>query len=149
MGRIKIDLPAEFPFKTQVPVRIQDVNYGGHVGNDAILSILHEVRIRFLASIGYKELDTTTGAGMIMSDVAVAYKGEGFHGDVFDVAVAAGDFSGFGYDLFYKITATRNGQTIVIAEAKTGMLCYDYNQHKIAKLSPDMKQRLETGKKEA
>ncbi|RFS21442.1 thioesterase [Chitinophaga silvatica] len=149
MARIKIDLPATFPFSTQIPVRIQDVNYGGHVGNDAILSILHEVRIQFLASIGYKELDTTTGEGFIMSDVAIAYKGEAFHGDKFDVAVAAGDFSGFGFDFFYKITALRNEQTIVIAEAKTGMLCFDYNQHKIARLSAEMKQRLETGKIEA
>jgi acyl-CoA thioesterase FadM len=146
MARIKIDLPAAFPFRIQVPVRIQDVNYGGHVGNDAILSIMHEARIRFLESLGYKELDHESGTGLIMADVAVAYKGEGFHGDVFDVEVAAGEFNPFGFELFYRITANRNAQTIIIAEAKTGMICFNYNIRKIAKLPADMKARLETGK---
>lgn len=146
MGRVKIDLPANFPFSTTIPVRIQDVNYGGHVGNDAILSILHEVRIQFLASIGSMELDKATGQGLIMADVAITYKGEGFHGDVFKIEVAAGDFSGFGFDLFYRITSTRNEQVVLIAEAKTGMLCFDYNTHNLARLSPDLKNRLETGK---
>ncbi|MFY0253683.1 acyl-CoA thioesterase [Chitinophaga sp. 30R24] len=146
MARIKIDLPAVFPFSTQIPVRIQDINYGGHVGNDAILSIIHECRLQFLASAGYTELDKTTGIGLIMADVAVAYKGEGFHGDIFHVAVAAGEFSPFGFELFYYITTQRDAQTITIAEAKTGMVCFDYQQRKVAKLSAAMKTRLETGK---
>ncbi|NLR60933.1 thioesterase [Chitinophaga polysaccharea] len=146
MARIKIDLPAGFPFRIAIPVRIQDVNYGGHVGNDAILSIMHEARIRFLENLGYKELDKEAGAGLIMADVAVAYKGEAFHGDVFDVAVAAGEFSAFGFELFYRITTQRNAQTITIAEAKTGMICFDYHQRKIVKLAPDMQTRLEAGK---
>lgn len=146
MGRVKIDLPESFPFSTTIPVRIQDINYGNHVGNDAILSIMHEVRIQFLASIGYVELDKVTNQGLIMADVVVSYKGEGFHRDIFKIEVAAGDFSAFGFDLFYKITAQRNEQIILIAEAKTGMLCFDYNTRKLARLSPEMKNRLETGK---
>ncbi len=146
MARIKIDLPAVFPFTLQVPVRIQDINYGNHVGNDAILSIMHEARIQFLNSIGYKELDHEAGKGLIMADVAVAYKGEGFHGDIFDVAIAAGEFNAFGFELFYRITTNRNAQTITIAEAKTGMICFDYHLRKIAKLPADMKASLETGK---
>ena len=146
MARIKIDLPAAFPFKIQIPVRIQDVNYGGHVGNDAILSIMHEARIQFFGNTGYKELDHETGMGLIMADVAVAYKGEGFHGDVFQVEVAAGEFNPFGFELFYRITTNRNAQTIIIAEAKTGMICFNYSIHKIAKLPADMKASLETGK---
>lgn len=146
MARIKIDLPAAFPFTIQIPVRIQDVNYGGHVGNDAILSIMHESRIQFLNSIGCKELDHEAGTGLIMADVAVAYKGEGFHGDIFDVAVAAGEFSAFGFEFFYNITTHRNGQTITIATAKTGMVYFDYKARKVAKLPAEMKERLETGK---
>ena len=45
MGRVKIKFPAENPlFITTIHVRIGDINYGGHVGNDAILSIIHEAR---------------------------------------------------------------------------------------------------------
>jgi hypothetical protein len=39
MARVKIDLPDKFIFKTEIPIRINDINYGGHLGNDAVLSI--------------------------------------------------------------------------------------------------------------
>ncbi|PSL47368.1 acyl-CoA thioesterase FadM [Chitinophaga niastensis] len=143
MARIKIDLPTAFSYNIAIPVRIQDVNYGGHVGNDAILSIMHEARIQYLTSIGCKELDHDGGTSLIMADVAVAYKGEGFHGDIFQVEVAAGEYSAFGFELFYRITTNRNEQTIIIAEAKTGMICFDYKNRKVMKLPADMKIRLE------
>ncbi|WP_143307681.1 acyl-CoA thioesterase [Chitinophaga vietnamensis] len=143
MARIKIELPAAFPFSTHIPVRIQDMNYGGHVGNDAILSILHEARVQYLKSIGTKELDHETGKGLIIVDVAISYKSEAFHGDTFLVEVAAGDFSPFGFDLFYRITTQRESKTIVVAEAKTGMICFDYHQRKVTKLPADMKASME------
>ena len=48
MPKTKIILPERFTFTTEVPIRITDLNYGGHVGNDAVLSILHEIRVQFL-----------------------------------------------------------------------------------------------------
>ena len=48
MARVKLEVPSTFSFQTTIPIRITDVNYGGHVGNDSILSILHEIRIQFL-----------------------------------------------------------------------------------------------------
>lgn len=144
MARIKIDLPEQFGFSTTIPIRIQDVNYGGHVGNDAILSIMHEARMQFIQRAGYKELDHEAGTGLIMADVAVAYKGEGFHGDIFTVAVAAGEYSAFGFELFYHLTTQRNGQTITIASAKTGMVCFDYNARKVMKLPAEMKAAMES-----
>lgn len=143
MARIKIDLPEKLGFSTTIPIRIQDVNYGGHVGNDAILSIMHEARMQFVQQAGYKELDLEAHTGLIMTDVAVAYKGEGFHGDIFTVEMAAGEYSPFGFELFYHITTQRNGQAITIADAKTGMICFDYNLRKVMKLPADMKTALE------
>ena len=48
MPRVKVALPATFPFRTEIPVRITDLNYGGHLGNDALLGLLHEARVHFL-----------------------------------------------------------------------------------------------------
>ncbi|HVI48149.1 MAG TPA: thioesterase family protein [Chitinophaga sp.] len=141
MARVKIDLPAVFPFSISIPVRIQDVNYGGHVGNDALVSLLHEARIQYLSSIGFKEVDHES-TSLIMIDVAMTYKGEGFHGDIFKIEVAAGEFNALGFELFYRITAERDGQTITIAEAKTGMVCFDYKNRKVVKLPPAMKTAL-------
>ncbi|MBV8253954.1 MAG: thioesterase family protein [Chitinophaga sp.] len=143
MARIKLDLPSNFSFSINIPVRIQDVNYGGHVGNDAILSIMHESRLQYLLHLGYPELDHITNTGLIMADVAITYKGEAFHGDILKVEVTAAEFSPFGFELYYRITTTREEKTISVAEAKTGMVCFDYNTRKVSRLSAEMKASLE------
>lgn len=141
MARVKIDMPDTFGFRTDVPVRITDINYGGHLGNDAIVSILHESRMRYLASLGCTEL-AFFGVALIMSDLAVTYKGEGFYGDTLRVEVAAGDLSSAGFDLYYRLSTERDGKTMVVAEAKTGMVCFDYGARKVARLPGDFKQQI-------
>lgn len=128
--RIKISLPDTFPFTTRIPIRITDVNYGGHVGNDSVLSIIHEARMQFLASYGYSEMNCG-GIGMIMREVVISFKSELFYGDTVIASVAAAEFSGAGFGLFYKLEKERDGKIIAVAHARTGMVCYDYNKKKI------------------
>ncbi|MDL1891359.1 thioesterase [Sphingobacteriales bacterium CHB3] len=128
MARIKLDLPSITHFTTDVPVRITDINYGGHLGNDALLSLVHEARVRFLRHYGYSEMNID-GRSIIMSDVAIVYKAEAFHGDVLEFAVSAVDFHRFGCDLFYRITQKDSGKEV--ARAKTGIVFYDYSAKKL------------------
>jgi acyl-CoA thioester hydrolase len=115
MARVKVSLPESFGFAVAIPVRITDLNYGAHLGNDALLSILHEARVQFLA------------------DVAIEYKGEAFHGDVLHIALAANDPNKYGFDIVYHV---KNQAGKEIARAKTGLLCFDYNTRKLRPLAP-------------
>jgi len=128
MSRVKIELPKEFLFKTEIPIRISDINYGGHLGNDAVLSIAHEARLRFLKHHSFTELNVG-GAGIIMVDAAVQYKAEGLHGDIILVEIAVTDITGVGCDFVYRCTNKNTGT--VIAIVKTGIVFYDYNRKKI------------------
>jgi YbgC/YbaW family acyl-CoA thioester hydrolase len=128
MARIRISIPENFSFTTIIPIRITDLNYGGHVGNDAILSLLHEARVQFLKQHGFTELDFAS-TSLIMSDVAIEYKAEVFYGSSLKVMVTAADFTRAGFDIFYKVVGAENEQLIAIA--KTGMVCFDYNTKKI------------------
>jgi acyl-CoA thioester hydrolase len=141
MTRIKIDLPENFSFSCQISVRITDINYGGHVGNDTVLSIIHEARMQFFNSFGYTEMNFA-GAGMIMADVAIEFKSELFYGDVVIASVAAGEISKIGFDLFYKLEKQIADTKIIVAAAKTGMICYDYKRKKIASVPDEAKQKL-------
>jgi len=141
MPRIKIDLPEQFSFSCSIPVRISDVNYGGHVGNDAILSILHEARLQYLKSYGWTEMDFA-GVSLIMSDVGIEFKGEAFYGETIQAAVTAGDASRVGFDLYYKLTKKAGEKEVVVALAKTGMVCFDYQIRKVASLPDTVKQQL-------
>lgn len=141
MARIKIHLPPNFTFSCIIPVRITDINYGGHVGNDTVLTIIHEARMQFLKKLGSTEMDFA-GTGMIMADAAVEFKSELFYGDVVIASVAANEISKIGFDLFYKLEKESDGKRTLIAIAKTGMICYDYERKKIVAVPEAAKQKL-------
>lgn len=128
MARIKLDLPKEFLFSTDIHVRIGDINYGGHLGNDAVLSLVHEARVRFLKKYGYSEADIE-GVGIIMTDAVVVYKSEGFHGDTLIIDVAVVDITRTGCDFLFLLKNKATGKEI--ARAKTGIVFLDYTSRKV------------------
>jgi acyl-CoA thioesterase FadM len=142
MARVKIELPKEFIFKTEIPIRINDINYGGHLGNDAVLSIAHEARLRFLKQHNFTELNVG-GAGIIMVDAAIQYKAEGFYGDIIVVEIAVADITGVGCDFVYRCTNKNTGT--VIAIVKTGIVFYDYLNKKITTVPLVFKEKIIAG----
>lgn len=125
MERIKILLPETFSFSTTIPVRITDINYGNHLGNDTFLSLIHEARMQFFGQYGYTELQFA-GVGLIMADVAIEFKQEVLYGDAVTIFVTANGFDKLGFDIFYKIIVAKNGIEVLAGKAKTGMICFDY-----------------------
>lgn len=138
MARIKIDLPEKFIFSTEIAVRITDMNYGGHLGNDALLSLLHEARVRFLKSFGQTELNFF-GASLIMADAGIVYKAEVFYGDQLVIDMTAGDVTSHGFDLIYCV---RKKNREIAAVAKTAIVVFDYETHKIKTLPQSFLQQL-------
>jgi acyl-CoA thioesterase FadM len=128
MARIEIPLPDTFPFATELAIRITDLNYGGHLGNDAVLSLVHEARVRFLAAHGWSEKDVA-GAGIIMSDAAIVYRSEGFYGMRLRVEVAVEDLRTRGCDLVFRLADAATGREV--ARAKTGILFFDYGARRV------------------
>ena len=129
MNRIKIDVPETFLFATTLQIRVTDLNYGGHVGNDSFLSLLQEARQQFLLSHGYQEL-SIAGVGLIMADVAIEFKKELNYGDEVKISVAARGFDKLGFDLIYKMEVIEDNSLLLAGKAKTGMMCYDYTLKK-------------------
>lgn len=128
MARVKIELPEKFIFKTEIVIRVSDLNYGAHLGNDSILTICHEARLRFLKHFGYSELDIE-GSGIIMTDAAIQYKAEGFYGDELIIEIAVMDFTKKSCDFVYRFTNKKTQK--LIALAKTGIVFYDYKNKKV------------------
>jgi acyl-CoA thioester hydrolase len=137
MPKTRLVLPERFSFTTQIPVRVTDLNYGGHVGNDSILSLIHEIRVQFLRHHGYEEFKIA-GAGLIMTDVAIEFRNELFYGDIIWAAVAAAEFSRVGFELYYKLEKKAGDLTISVAFARTGMICYDYPNKKIVSVPKEV-----------
>ncbi len=142
MARIKIDLPEKFSFSVPIPIRIADINYGGHVGNDAILSLVHEARMQYLKQFGYTELELS-GIGLIMADAGIEFKNELFYGETVIVSVACGSFTKVGFDIFYKMEKEINSSKKIVAVAKTGMVGYDYTNKKIAAIPGEVIRKIQ------
>ena len=138
MARIKIALPEHFIATMSIPVRITDINYGNHVGNDAFVAIVHEARMQWLQQHGYSELQVE-GIGLIMSDLVVEFKNESVYGDVIEVKIGAGELSRVSFELYYQLTTKRNEVYVVLANAKTGMVCYDYAAKKVVAVPEKLK----------
>ena len=125
--RIKLEFPDKIVFSTEMAVRISDVNYGGHLGNDAVLSLCHEARIQFLNSINCTELNLF-GVGIIMGDAALVYKSEAFYGEVLQIEVGVADISARSFDIYYRLKNKKSQQEIALV--KTGIVCFDYSSRK-------------------
>lgn len=143
MPRIRLELPENFTFRTVIPIRISDINYGGHAGNDSLLSIIHEARMQFLQHYGYSEKELE-GVGLIMGDVAIEFKKELFYGDTLTIHVTASSFERVSFDIFYKLDTERNGALVTVAQAKTGMVCFDYSLKKITSIPVEAIRKLKS-----
>jgi acyl-CoA thioesterase FadM len=128
MSRVNLNLPRRFSYQTEFRVRISDINYGGHLGNDRLLALIHEARIRHLSSFGHTETDVG-GAGMIQTDAVIIYRAEAFHHDNLLVRIALDDLSDVGCDYYYKFTNKATGMEI--ARAKTNMVFFNYETRKM------------------
>jgi acyl-CoA thioesterase FadM len=127
VARVKFTIQGREVYKTTIRVRVDDVNYGGHLGNDSVLTLCHEARIRFLNEIGHNEANLY-GKGIIMTDAMVLYRAEGNLGDKLDITLFLDDVGRYGFDLYYALKC----QGKEIARVKTGIAFFDYERGKIA-----------------
>jgi acyl-CoA thioester hydrolase len=141
MARIQIDVPEKVIYKTELPVRVSDINYGGHVGNDSILTLMQEARVLFYRSIGINsEVSIEGNIGQIITDATVLYKAESFLGDVLIIHIGVADFNKYGFEMYYQLFNQQTGKEV--ARGRTGILCFDYAKRKVASVPPAFLERL-------
>ena len=138
MARIKLEVPEKIIAAIKIPVRISDINYGNHVGNDAFVSLVHEARVQWLGLHNYTELNFA-GTALILSELIIAFKQESFYGDVVEIKISCGEITRVGFELYYQLSTTRNEKIILLANAKTGMVCYNYQTKKTVSMNDEIK----------
>ena len=141
MSRLKIDIPNNQIAVSHTRVRISDINYGNHVGNDAFVLFIHEARLQWLQQNNFTELDVA-GTGLIMSDLSFEFKNECFYGEEVSIVISVGEISKVGFELYYQLSCKRKDEIILLGKAKTGMVCYDYQNKKVAVIPDVLKKML-------
>lgn len=133
MPRIKIDLPESFSFSTEMPIYIGHINYGNHLDNAQLISLVSEARVRYFKSLGYTELNIE-GVGIVVADVAAQYRSEAFHGETLIIEMGANDFNKYGCDLVWRLSDKASGREV--ARGKHGIMFFDYSVRKATSVPP-------------
>ncbi len=141
MSRIKLKIPDTRLFSTEITVRISDINYGNHLGNEMILSFMQETRLRFFQSLGYRDELNIEGIGTIQADAAIEYRGESFHGDVIKCSLFLGDLGRRSIDFYYVLENADNSR--LIARGKTGIAFYDYKLKTTVSIPPALLEKVQ------
>ena len=139
MARIRIQLPEHFSFSTELTLYQSHLNYGGHLDNALLLTLVSEARVRFFKALGYTELDVE-GVGILVADAALQYRSEAFHGEVMVVEMAAADLGPKGCDLVWCMTEKISQREV--ARGKTGIVFFDYTSHKVAPMPSAFRDKL-------
>lgn len=127
MNRMKLQLPKQFHHSIIIPIRIDDINYGNHLSNDAYLKYMHECRMQLFSHYNMSEMDIG-GASVIMGDTGIVYKKECFYGQSLKADISISDIGVRSFNIYYRFSLHPTGD--LVAEAKTGMVCFDYQTRK-------------------
>ncbi|HCH32359.1 MAG TPA: esterase [Oceanospirillaceae bacterium] len=114
-------------------VRVSDLNYGNHLGNDAILSYFHEIRVQWLSHNQLSEQDVG-GCGLIMTGANIDYLKQGHLHQKLTLSLSVSNIGKARFSLGYKLKEQKTGHPI--ATGSTHMGCFDYQRQKPARMPP-------------
>jgi acyl-CoA thioesterase FadM len=121
-------------------VGISDLNYARHMDSVAMMRLLQEARLQFLASLGFTE-GNIYGLGMVVTDLATDFRSESFANDRLNVDVGVCKFNKYGFDIGFQIT--NRALDTVVCIAKVGVVFFDFDNHKLAELPGRFRSLLE------
>ncbi|TXC85198.1 acyl-CoA thioesterase [Luteibaculum oceani] len=136
--RLKLNLPETLPFSTQLKVRVGDLNYGDHLANDRLLGLLHQARLDLIPQLGANSEIDFFGTSLIMGDVAINFKSEAFLNELLTVEMAIADITRVSFDILYRVTCENR----LVAEAKTGMVCFNYQEKKVVSVPTELHEKI-------
>jgi len=117
-----------FKFSILLEVRVSDVNYGGHVGNDSFIQYFQEARMKYLQQFNFSEGDIGNGIGMILTEIQCEYKAESFYSDTLHIHVRVPSMKRASFTMEYEIHRRKDDK--LIAKGSSRQVAFDYNTRK-------------------
>lgn len=126
--RIQLTEKSSYSHAYHTTLKVRDINYGGHLGNDAVAGLLHEARLELLRSLGASEGDLGDSAtGIILSDLAIRFVAEAYLFDVIVIETEVEELKRTSLRLCHRI---RRGADL-IALAEVGVVAFVYASRRV------------------
>jgi len=120
-------------------IRISDINYGGHMGNDRALSLFQDARLDYLDKFGLSEKDIGDGNGIILTQAHIDFKREVFLNDELNATVRIDNLRSRSFEMHYEFM--RESDKKVVFQGLTVFVCYDYKNRKPVALPENFSQK--------
>lgn len=117
-------------FNIDIPIRISDINYGGHLGHAELIKITHQARLKFFSKYSLLESDLD-GAGIIVKNLLINYKGEGFFDDILHISITMDNITKISCEFLYEITKNEN---LPVASVTETVLFMNYNSRRVVRV---------------
>ena len=124
-------------------VRVGDINYGGHMGNDKALLLFQDARIKFLSSLGFSEMNIGDEAGIIMNEAHVFYRKEVFLYDKLSVTISVAEVTASSFTLQY--SAVRESDNAEVLQGSTKLIAFNYRKKRIIRVPQTFLSKIELG----
>lgn len=132
-----------FIFSTVLSIRVCDLNYGAHLGNDSFVSLIHEARAQFFHKYGWTEVNIdNTNVGIIMKDLVVNYKSQGRFNDKIKIDISIRNLKSRQFDMLYLLTKVESKEEL--GRCMTGLLFFDYGTNIVAKMPKIFKEIIQS-----
>ena len=128
-------------FSTELSVTVAHLNYGNHMGLDALVLLLQETRMQFLADNEMTETQIEGDVGTLVSTINMDMRQQCYHGDQLLVQIYSPGFkkNSRGFELKYCLF--RTGDQCLVASATSKHLFFNQASQSIAR-APDRFYRL-------
>jgi len=125
MPRTTLRALDRYPFATAVELGADDMNHAGHLGFDRVLCVVQRAWSVLFAGMGVRDTDLGDGrTGVIVSDVAINYRAEGFAGERLQVELAPFELEASTFRFAARLT--RDGTLVALLDL--GIVAFDYQR---------------------
>lgn len=118
-------------FDINLPVLVTHLNYGNHLGYDALLTLMQDARIFWLKQYNMSEGSLQGNIGFVVKFVIADYKSEAFHGDYLQIALYPSSIKRSSFVLNYKVINCNTHKLLALAQTK--QVFFNYDTRKSAK----------------
>ena len=135
-----------YKHKTPIQIRFKDIDLLGHVNNANHFTYLEYARIKYFDEVAGTEINWNEN-GLILAKAVVDYKLPILLKDKVFVYTRCSRIGNKSFDLSYAVIKEEKGKEIVLAEAMTVLVCFDYKKGASISIPDDWRKKLEAFEK--
>ncbi|HYV93428.1 MAG TPA: thioesterase family protein [Chitinophagales bacterium] len=136
-----IDL-SKYKFKLPIEIRFADFDLLAHVNNAAYLTYLEEARIKYFGEVITRSEMDWRQEGMILARMEIDFRKPITGYKNYFVYIRCSRLGNKSFDFNYVMTKEENNSIESVAEAKSVMVCYDYEKNQTVEMREDWKEKV-------